>query len=44
MHAWGCLPLLQVFKTVFQKYTNFGSFCVFQGIFRPAFRANIYDV
>ena len=34
----------QFLEQFFKNIQNFGSFCVFQGIFRPAFRANIYDV
>ena len=44
IHTSGRLPLLPVFGTIFQNIQKFGSFWVFQGIFRPAFRTNIYDV
>ena len=43
MHTWDCLLLLPVLEQVFKNIQNFGNFCVFQGIFRPAFRTNIYD-
>ena len=40
VRAWGRLPLRQYLEQFFK----IGSSCVFQGIFRPAFRPNIYDV
>ena len=44
MYTWAACPFYQVLEQFCKNIQNFSSFCVFQGIFRSAFRTNIYDV
>ena len=44
MHTWAICLFYQFLEQFFKNIQKFGSFCVFQEIFRTAFRTNIYDV